>query len=45
MERQTVISAQDLSKRLGELRAVDRVPFRVAEEELFGLLGPKMMSR
>ena len=40
MERKTVISAQDLSKRFGELRAVDRVSFQVAEGELFGLLGP-----
>lgn len=40
MERKSVIAVQDLSKRFGELRAVDRISFRVAEGELFGLLGP-----
>jgi len=40
MERKPVVSAQELSKRFGELRAVDRVSFSVGEGELFGLLGP-----
>lgn len=40
MEPKTVVSAHDLSKRFGQLQAVDRVSFRVAEGELFGLLGP-----
>ena len=35
-----MISVQGLSKRFGELRAVDRVSFEVARGELFGLLGP-----
>src|SRR3974377_1254005 len=40
MERKPVISALDLSKRFGELRAGARVSFTVGEGELFGLLGP-----
>lgn len=40
MEQKPVISAEALSKRFGELRAVDRVSFQVTEGELFGLLGP-----
>jgi ABC-2 type transport system ATP-binding protein len=35
-----VISVQNLSKRFGELRAVDRISFEVAAGELFGFLGP-----
>jgi ABC-2 type transport system ATP-binding protein len=35
-----VIAVQGLSKRFGELRAVDRISFEVARGELFGLLGP-----
>jgi ABC-2 type transport system ATP-binding protein len=35
-----VISVQGLSKRFGELRAVDRISFEAARGELFGLLGP-----
>jgi ABC-2 type transport system ATP-binding protein len=35
-----VISVQGLSKRFGELRAVDRISFEVARGELFGFLGP-----
>jgi ABC-2 type transport system ATP-binding protein len=35
-----MISVQGLSKRFGELRAVDRISFEVAEGELFGFLGP-----
>ena len=35
-----MISVQNLSKRYGELRAVDRISFTAAKGELFGLLGP-----
>jgi ABC-2 type transport system ATP-binding protein len=35
-----MISVRGLSKRFGELRAVDRVSFDVSPGELFGLLGP-----
>jgi ABC-2 type transport system ATP-binding protein len=35
-----MISVQNLSKRFGELRAVDRISFSVARGELFGFLGP-----
>jgi len=35
-----MISVEGLSKRFGELRAVERISFRVARGELFGLLGP-----
>jgi ABC-2 type transport system ATP-binding protein len=35
-----VISVRDLSKRFGQLRAVDRISFEVARGELFGFLGP-----
>lgn len=35
-----MISVQKLSKRFGELRAVDRISFDVAQGELFGFLGP-----
>jgi ABC-2 type transport system ATP-binding protein len=35
-----VIAVQGLSKRFGELRAVERISFEVARGELFGLLGP-----
>ena len=35
-----MISVQGLSKRFGELRAVDRISFEVARGELFGFLGP-----
>ena len=35
-----MIGVQNLSKRFGELRAVDRISFEVAPGELFGLLGP-----
>jgi len=36
----SVISVQNLSKRFGELRAVERISFDVAQGELFGFLGP-----
>jgi ABC-2 type transport system ATP-binding protein len=35
-----MIAVQELSKRFGELRAVDRISFDVAQGELFGFLGP-----
>jgi ABC-2 type transport system ATP-binding protein len=35
-----MISVEGLSKRFGELRAVDRISFRVTRGELFGFLGP-----
>jgi linearmycin/streptolysin S transport system ATP-binding protein len=35
-----MIAVQNLSKRFGELRAVDRISFEVARGELFGFLGP-----
>jgi ABC-2 type transport system ATP-binding protein len=35
-----MISVQGLSKRFGELRAVDRISFDVPQGELFGFLGP-----
>ncbi|MGO8678454.1 MAG: ABC transporter ATP-binding protein [Limisphaerales bacterium] len=35
-----MISVDALSKRFGQLRAVDRISFRVARGELFGFLGP-----
>src|SRR3974377_1265720 len=35
-----MISVQSLSKRFGELRAVDRISFDVPQGELFGFLGP-----
>jgi len=35
-----MIGVQGLSKRFGELRAVDRISFEVTPGELFGLLGP-----
>ena len=40
MEQKPLIAAQLLSKRFGQIRAVDRVSFQVAKGELFGLLGP-----
>ncbi len=35
-----MISVHNLSKRYGELRAVDHISFTVAQGELFGFLGP-----
>lgn len=35
-----MISVQGLSKRFGDLRAVDHISFEVAQGELFGFLGP-----
>ncbi len=35
-----MISVQNLTKQFGELRAVDRISFTVAQGELFGFLGP-----
>jgi ABC-2 type transport system ATP-binding protein len=35
-----MISVENLSKKFGELQAVDRLSFTVSQGELFGLLGP-----
>jgi ABC-2 type transport system ATP-binding protein len=35
-----LLEAADLSKRFGEIQAVDRVSFVVREREIYGLLGP-----
>ncbi len=37
---ETVIEAKNLSKRYGDVTAVDRVSFSIAPGEIFGLLGP-----
>jgi ABC-2 type transport system ATP-binding protein len=39
-ERGTAIAVEGLTKRFGELVALDNVSFRVAEGTIFGLLGP-----
>src|SRR5262249_22643201 len=36
----TVIEVHDLTKRFGEVTAVDRLSFSVSRGEIFGLLGP-----
>jgi ABC-2 type transport system ATP-binding protein len=35
-----LLQAHELSKRFGDIRAVDRVSFEVGEGEIYGLLGP-----
>lgn len=40
MQRVPVIEARDLTKRFGELTAVDAISFEVTPGESFGLLGP-----
>jgi ABC-2 type transport system ATP-binding protein len=40
MEKQAIISVQDLSKKYGEFEAVKQISFNVYEGEIFGLLGP-----
>src|SRR5512147_633653 len=37
---QTAIETVDLTKKYGDLTAVDRLNLRIAEGEIFGLLGP-----
>ena len=37
---ETVIEANELTKRFGDFTAVDRVSFRIGRGEIFGLLGP-----
>jgi len=38
-DHETVIEAQDLTRRFGDFVAVDRVSFRIARGEIFGFLG------
>src|SRR6478736_108395 len=40
MERQTIITVQDLSKKYGDFEAVKQISFDVYQGEIFGLLGP-----
>lgn len=40
MEKQAIISVQDLSKKYGEFEAVKQISFTVYTGEIFGLLGP-----
>jgi len=40
MEKQTIISVQDLYKKYGEFEAVKHISFSVYDGEIFGLLGP-----
>lgn len=36
----TVINCEDVTKRYGDLRAVDGISFDVREGEIFGMIGP-----
>jgi lipooligosaccharide transport system ATP-binding protein len=40
LERKVVVEARELSKRYGDLVAVDNVAFEIARGECFGFLGP-----
>jgi ABC-2 type transport system ATP-binding protein len=40
MEGNEIIRVQELSKRFGEVQAVDHIDFSVREGEIFGFLGP-----
>ena len=40
MEKQAIISVQELSKKYGEFEAVIQISFDVFQGEIFGLLGP-----
>src|SRR5260221_10642504 len=40
MDKQVIISVQNLSKKYGEFEAVKQISFDVFEGEVFGLLGP-----
>src|SRR6476659_11431978 len=40
MEKQSIISVQELSKKYGDFEAVQKVSFEVYQGEIFGLLGP-----
>jgi ABC-2 type transport system ATP-binding protein len=37
---ETLVEANDLTRRFGSFLAVDRVSFRISQGEIFGLLGP-----
>ncbi len=39
-QRETVIEAENLTKKFGDFVATDQVSFKVARGEIFGLLGP-----
>ncbi len=40
MEKQAIISVQELSKKYGDFEAVKKISFEVFQGEIFGLLGP-----
>lgn len=40
MEKQSIISVQELSKKYGDFEAVKQISFEVYQGEIFGLLGP-----
>ncbi len=40
MEKQAIITVQDLSKKYGDFEAVKGINFNVYQGEIFGLLGP-----
>jgi ABC-2 type transport system ATP-binding protein len=40
MEKQAIITVQDLSKKYGDFEAVKEISFNVYDGEIFGLLGP-----
>lgn len=40
MNSRAIVEVQKLSKRFGEVQAVDQIDFAVQEGEIFGFLGP-----
>jgi ABC-2 type transport system ATP-binding protein len=40
MNKDTIIQVSDLTKRYGEILAVNHINFEVAKGEVFGFLGP-----